>query len=29
VQLQKEGNALAWKYLYGPMTDVPAGIGKD
>jgi branched-chain amino acid transport system substrate-binding protein len=29
VQLQKVGNALAWKYLYGPMNDVPAGIGKD
>jgi len=23
VQLQKVGNKLAWKYLYGPMTDLP------
>jgi branched-chain amino acid transport system substrate-binding protein len=25
VQLQKVGNQLVWKYLYGPMTDLPAG----
>jgi branched-chain amino acid transport system substrate-binding protein len=25
VQLQKSGNQLVWKYLYGPMTDLPAG----
>jgi branched-chain amino acid transport system substrate-binding protein len=24
VQLQKDGNKLVWKYLYGPMTDLPA-----
>ncbi|HEY3605260.1 MAG TPA: ABC transporter substrate-binding protein, partial [Sporichthyaceae bacterium] len=23
VQLQKQGNQLVWKYLYGPMTDLP------
>jgi branched-chain amino acid transport system substrate-binding protein len=25
VQLQKSGNQLVWKYLYGPMTDLPPG----